>query len=165
MHVWIGSRLCTNPSEALSTPPSPPPPPPPEAAHMHLTVLHAQRWRIWTLNGWGWEIWTWMVKSFQINVFYLLTWRCWKVKSLLMLVDGSVEKAYKKARVTNLPSTKRLKIKSCTWVGHLNTILVPLRVEFEPTKLQKFKCLGVAQLGRGGGGRLKLQIDRCIMLW
>ena len=82
-----------------------------------------------------------------------------------MLVDGSVEKAYKKARVTNLPSTKRLKIKSCTWVGHLNTILVPLRVEFEPTKLQKFKCLGVAQLGRGGGGRLKLQIDRCIMLW
>ena len=107
----------------------------------------------------------WSSLSSWINVFYLLTWRCWKVKSSLLLVDGSVEKAYKKAKVTNLPFTKRLKIKSCTWVGHLNTILVPLRVEFEPTKLQKFKCLEVAQLGRGGGGRLKLQIDRCIMLW
>ena len=94
----------------------------------------------------------WSRLSNWINVFYLLTWRCWKVKSSLLLVDGSVEKAYKKARVTNLPSTKRLKIKSCTWVGHLNTILVPWRVEFEPTKLQKFKCLGGCPVEEGRRG-------------
>ena len=129
-----------------------PPPLPPEATHRHLTVLHAQRWRIWTLNGWGWEIWTWMVKSFQLNKCVLSFNMEVLVKSSLLLVDGSVEKAYKKVRVTNLPSTKRLKIKSCTWVGHLNTILVPWRVEFEPTKLQKFKCLGGCPVEEGRRG-------------
>ena len=42
-------------------------------------------------------------------------------------------------------------------MGHLNTILVPRRVEFEPTKLQKFKTWGSPN-GKwgGGGGNFKL---------
>ena len=109
-----------------------------------------------------------MVKSFQINKCVLsfnmevLEGKKFTYAGRWLSRKGLQES---ESHFTNLPSTKRLKIKSCTWVGHLNTILVPLRVEFEPTKLQKFKCLEVAQLGRGGGGRLKLQIDRCIMLW
>ena len=44
-------------------------------------------------------------------------------------------------------------------MGHLNTILVPRRVEFEPTKLQKFKTGGFPEWevgGGGGGGNFKL---------
>ena len=46
-------------------------------------------------------------------------------------------------------------------MGHLNTILVPRRVEFEQTKLQKFKTWGFPEwevVGGGGGvgGNFKL---------
>ena len=37
-------------------------------------------------------------------------------------------------------------------MGHLNTILVPRRVEFEPTKLQKFKTWGFPEWEVAGGG-------------
>ena len=42
-------------------------------------------------------------------------------------------------------------------MGHLNTILVPRRGEFEPTKLQKFKTWGFPEWEVAGvGGNFKL---------
>ena len=45
-----------------------------------------------------------------------------KGKSLCSGADGSGEKGYKKVMVTDLAFTKKLNIKSCTRVSHLNAI-------------------------------------------
>ena len=103
MHVWIGLRLCTNQLKALS----PPPPHLRQPTGIWLSSMpKGEEFGPW-MGGGGKFKHEWSSISSWINVFYLLTWRCWKVKSSLLLVDGSEEKAYKKARVTNLPSTKR----------------------------------------------------------
>ena len=62
--------------------------------------------------------------SSRIHVLYLLIWRCSKLKSSHLQADGSEEKSYKKVMVTDLALYKKLTIKSSSWVGHLNAILV-----------------------------------------